>query len=111
MLAVVFVISCVSVCGFYIYVLVQLQREQKQESERRKHLPEHLLHIGSRPPKGTDSSVSWLTSKRRTDDSQSSRREAASHRETMLGIGFSIAGLLSLFAGIELLNSFAKWLH
>jgi len=51
------------------------------------------------------------TSNHRTGDSQRSRKDATLRRETMLGIGFSIAGLLALFAGIELLNSLANWLR
>ena len=111
MLAVVFIISCLAVCGFYIYVLVQFQQEQRHENERQKHFSEHLLQIGFRPKTRKDPYVSSATSNHRTGDSQRLRKDAALRRETMLDIGFSIAGLLALFAGIELLNSLVNWLR
>ena len=39
MLAVIFVVSCLSVFGFYVYVLVHLRREEKREDAHKKHLP------------------------------------------------------------------------
>jgi hypothetical protein len=45
MLAVTFVVSCLSVCGFYVYVLVQLRREEKRGDAHKKHLPEHLYEM------------------------------------------------------------------
>ena len=40
MLAVTFVISCVTACGSYICVLMQLQREHKRLSAHKKRLLE-----------------------------------------------------------------------
>ena len=52
MLAVVFAVSCLSVCGFYVYVLVQLRREQKREDAHKKHLPEHFHEMESDQRRG-----------------------------------------------------------
>lgn len=52
MLAVTFVVSCLSVCGFYVYVLVQLRREQKRGDAHKKHLPEHLYEMEPEPRQG-----------------------------------------------------------
>jgi hypothetical protein len=49
MLAVTFIVSCLSVCGFYVYVLVQLRREEKRGDAHKKHLPEHLYEIEPEP--------------------------------------------------------------
>jgi hypothetical protein len=46
MLAVVFGVSCLSVCGFYVYVLVQLRREQKREDAHKKTFAGAFLRDG-----------------------------------------------------------------
>ena len=46
MLAVIFIVSCLSVFGFYAYVLVHLRREEKREAAHKKRLPEHFYEMG-----------------------------------------------------------------
>jgi len=48
MLAVIFIVSCLSVFGFYVYVLAQLRREQKREDAHKKRLPEHFYEMGTK---------------------------------------------------------------
>ena len=112
MLAVTFIISCLSVCGFYVYVLVQLRREEKRGDAHKKCLPEHFYE---------------MEPKRREDDVENpqdpdflrtlkgirpnSGAEASLRRETMLGVGLTVGGLAALFAGIEFFNSLVTWLH
>jgi len=45
MLAVTFLVSFLSVCAFYAYVFVQLERENKRLRDHKKHLPEHLYEM------------------------------------------------------------------
>jgi hypothetical protein len=52
MLAVTFIVSCLSVCGFYVYVVVQPRREQKREDAHKKRLPEHLYEMEPEPRQG-----------------------------------------------------------
>jgi hypothetical protein len=112
MLAVTFVVSCLSVCGFYVYVLVQLRREEKRGDAHKKRLPEHFYE---------------MEPKRREDDVENpqdpdflrtlkgirhnSGAEASLRRETMVGVGLTVGGLAALFAGIEFFNSLVTWLH
>ena len=42
MLAVIFIVSCLSVFGFYAYVLVHLRREERGEDAHKKRLPAHF---------------------------------------------------------------------
>jgi hypothetical protein len=46
MLAVIFIVSCLAVFGFYVYVLVHLRREEKREDAHKKRLPEHFYEMG-----------------------------------------------------------------
>jgi hypothetical protein len=39
MLAVIFIVSCLAVFGFYVYVLVHLRPEEKREDAHNKRLP------------------------------------------------------------------------
>ena len=49
MLAVTFIVSSISVLGFYAYVFTQLRREQKRGDSHKKHLAEHLYEMESDP--------------------------------------------------------------
>jgi hypothetical protein len=112
MLAVTFVVSCLSVCGFYVYVLVHLRREEKRGDAHKKRLPEHFYE--TEPERREDDvenpqDPDFL----RTEISirPSSEAKASLRRETMLGVGLTVGGLAALFAGIEFFNSLVTWLH
>jgi hypothetical protein len=112
MLAVIFIVSCLSVFGFYVYVLVQLRREEKREAAYKKRLPEHFYQMG--PERRQDDAEN-----RRDPDflgtgiriRRNSGAEARLRRETMVGVGLTIGGLAAVLAGIEFLNSLVTWLH
>ena len=112
MLAVTFVVSCLSVCGFYVYVLGQLRREQKRGDAHKKHLPEHLYEMEPEPRQGdaeNPADPDFLSS---GETSQSgSRAEAYLRQEAMLRVGLTLGGLAALFGGIEFFNSLVAWLH
>jgi hypothetical protein len=110
MLAVTFVVSCLSVCGFYVYVLVQLRREQKRGDAHKKHLPEHLYEMEPEPRQGdaeNPADPDFLSSV--TANPSDSR--APLRQEAMLRIGLTLGGLAALFGGIEFFNSLVTWLR
>ena len=112
MLAVVFVVSCLSVCGFYVYVFVQLRREQKREDAHKKHLPEHFYEMESDPRQGDDKKLNppkFRSSETLTP--RDSKTESISRHEAMLRVGLTVGGLAALFGGIEFLNSLVTRLH
>jgi Ca2+/H+ antiporter len=99
MLAITFIVSCLSVCAFYVYVLVHLERERKRMKAHEKHLPEHFYEMEPKPrekdadnPKGPSISEEIL-------------------RQTMIHLGLTLGGLMALFGGIEFFNSLVTWLH
>jgi hypothetical protein len=104
MLAVIFVVSCLSVFGFYVYVLVHLRREEKREDAHKKHLHEHFYEMG--PDLHQDDAENrqdpdfLRTGKSIRRNSRGA--EARLRRETMVGVGLT---------GIEFLNSLVTWLH
>ena len=113
MLAVTFVVCCLSVCGFYVYVLVQLRREQKRGDAHKKHLPEHLYEMEPEPRQGdaeNPADPDFLSSGATTSQS-GARAEATLRQEAMLRVGLTLGGLAALFAGIEFFNSLVTWLH
>jgi hypothetical protein len=97
MLGVIFIVSCLSVFGFYVYVLVHLRREEKREDAHKKRLPEHFYEMG--PEHRQDSAENCQdpdflgTSVRR-----SSGAEARLRRETMVGVGLTVGGLAAVLA-------------
>jgi Ca2+/Na+ antiporter len=112
MLAVTFVVSCLSVCGFYVYVFVQLRREQKREDAHKKHLPEHLYEMEPEPRQGdaeNPADPDFLSSG--AAGPPGSRTEATLRQEAMLRVGLTLGGLAALFGGIEFFNSLVAWLH
>jgi hypothetical protein len=112
MLAVTFVVSCLSVCGFYVYVLVQLRREQKRGDAHKKHLPEHLYEMEPEPRQGDAEKPpdpDFLSSE--AAGPPGSRAEATLRQEAMLRVGLTLGGLAALFGGIEFFNSLVTWLH
>jgi hypothetical protein len=113
MLAVIFVVSCLSVFGFYVYVLVHLRREEKREDAHKKHLHEHFYEMG--PDLHQDDAEN-----RQDPDflrigksirHNSRGAEARLRRETMVGVGLTVGGLAAVLAGIEFLNSLVTWLR
>ena len=112
MLAVIFIVSCLSVFGFYVYVLVHLRREDKREDAHKKRLPEHfyemrLEHRQDDAENRQDPGVPRIRmSARRIFEA-----EARLRRQTMVGVGVTVGGLAAVLAGIEFLNSLVTWLH
>jgi hypothetical protein len=112
MLAVTFIVSCLSVCGFYVYVLVQLRREEKRGDAHKRHLAEHLYEMESEHHQSdaeNPEDPDFLSSGR--TPLSNSEAKASLRRETMLGVGLTVGGLAALFAGIEFFNSLVTWLH
>jgi hypothetical protein len=110
MLAVIFIVSCLSVFGFYVYVLVHLRREERREDAHKKRLPEHFYEMG--PERCQDNAENRQDPDfLRTSIRHSSGAEARLRRETMVGVGLTVGGLAAVLAGIEFLNSLVTWLH
>ena len=112
MLAVTFVVSCLSVCGFYVYVLVQLRREEKRGDAHKKRLPEHFYEIQHEPRQDdaeNHQDPDFLT--KGINRRRSCGEEANLYRETILGVGLTVGVLAALFAGIEFFNALVTWLH
>jgi hypothetical protein len=110
MLAVVFFVSFLSVCGFYAYVFVQMGRERKRLAEHKKHLAEHMYELEREPARkpaerGAPEASSGASIPVGTGTNASRRRE------TLLQVSVAVGGLVALFAGIEILNSFVTRLH
>jgi hypothetical protein len=49
MLAITFIFSCLSVCGFYLYVLVQFHREERRLNAQKKRLQKDLYEMEREP--------------------------------------------------------------
>jgi hypothetical protein len=113
MLAVIFIVSCLSVFGFYCYVLVQLRREEKREDAYKKRLPEHFYEMG--PERRQDNAANRqdpdFLRTTRISTRHNSGAEARLRRETMVGVGLTVGGSAAILAGIEFLNSLVIWLH
>ena len=111
MLAVMFIVSCLLVFGFYVYVLVQLRREEKRDAVHKRELPEHMHRLEpERSPDDTDNHQNpdflGIGSAR-----QRPKADASARREAIFGVGLTIGGLAAVVAGIEFLNSLMMWLH
>ena len=112
MLAVIFIVSCLSVFGFYVYVLVQLRREEKSEDAQKERLPEHFYEMGpERRQDDVENCRDFDFLGTRTRIRHSSGARASMHRETMVGVGLTMGGLAAVLAGIEFLNSLVTRLH
>ena len=112
MLAVTFIVSSLSVLGFYAYVFVQLRREQKRGDAHKRNLPEHLYEMESedRQNEAENPEDPYFLSSGATSP-WNSTVEAILRRETKVRVGLAAAGLVALFAGIEFFNSLVTWLH
>jgi hypothetical protein len=111
MLAATFIVSCLSVFGFYVYVLVHLRREEKREDTYKKRLPEHFYEMGPDPRQDGAENRHPDVSRTRTSTRHGSGAEAELRRETLLGVGLTVGGLAAVLAGIEFFNSLVTWLH
>ena len=112
MLAVIFIVSCLAVFGFYVYVLVHLRREAKREDAHKKRLPEHLYEMG--PERRQDDAENRRDPdflRTRISIRHNSGAEARLRRETMVGVCLTVGGLAAVLAGIEFLNSLVNWLY
>jgi hypothetical protein len=112
MLAVIFIVSCLAVSGFYVYVLVHLRREEKREDAHKKRLPEHFYEMG--PDLHQDDAENRQDPdflRTRVSIRHSSGAEARLRRETMVSVGLTVGGLAAVLAGIEFLNSLVTRLH
>jgi hypothetical protein len=113
MLAVTFIVSCVSVCGFYAYVFVHLRREQRRLDAHKKRLPEHLYEMepeacrdeSSEGPEDPEFLSSKAARLGKANDQNSRRREA------LVQVSLALGGLAGLFGGIELFKSLVTRLH
>jgi hypothetical protein len=110
MLAVTFIVSCLSVCGFYVYVVVQLRREQKREDAHKKVLPEHLYEPEPRQRDAENAKDPYFLGSGTADPSDS-RAEAILRHEAILRVGLTVGGLAALFGGIKFFNTLVTWLH
>lgn len=112
MLAVTFVVSCLFAFGFYVYVLVQLRREQTRGDAPKKCVPEHPYEVDHDLRRERIPHVKQTELVDPNGDAKShSRSQDALRRETMLCLGLTGVGLAALIAGIEIFNSLAIRLH
>ena len=112
MLAVTFIVSSISVLGFYSYVFVQLLREQKRGDSHKKHLAEHLYEMESDPRQSdaeNPEDPDFLSSG--AGIRFGSIAGAMSHQEAIVRVGLTLGGLAAILGGIEFLNSLVGWLH
>jgi hypothetical protein len=112
MLAIIFVVSCLSVCGFYVYVLVHLEREHKRMKAHEKHLPEHFYEMEPRPrEKDADDPKGPPILGRGRAPLPKAKTEQILRRQTVIHLGLTLGGLTALFGGIEFLNLLVIRLH
>ena len=111
MLAAIFIVSCLSVFGFYVYVLVHLRREEKREDAYKKRLPEHFYEMGPERRQDDAENRHPDVSRTRISTRHNSGAEAELRRETLLDVGLTVGGLAAVLAGIEFFNSLVTWLH
>lgn len=127
---VIFLACSLTVCGFYVYVLVQLYREEKRLNARKKRLQEHLDDVEAETPSarakrivrtvksrialrkgGTRRDYERLSFYPTVTTVPDSNAETLARREAVINLVLGVGGLAALFAGIELFNSLATWAH
>lgn len=111
MLAVTFIVSCVSACGFYAYVFVHLDRERKRLNAHKKRLPEHLYEMEPEADRSAAGGHEKTESTQGLATSPKAGARDSVRRETLIQLSVAVGGLAALFAGIELFNSLVTWLH
>jgi hypothetical protein len=111
-------------------VLAQLHRENKRLNAQKKHLREHLYDMESETPsaraKRIVRNVNSRIALRNRNTPESYKRprlnltvavlpgsnaEELARRETIISLVLGVGGLAALFAGIEIFNSLAAWVH
>jgi hypothetical protein len=127
---VIFLASSLTVCGFYLYVLAQLYREEQRLNAHKKGLQEHLREMepetsdarAKRVVKTAKSRIALRNHGTLRDYERSgfhsaaaaameSNAEAKARRETVISLVLGVGGLTALFAGIEFFNSLVNWAH
>ena len=123
---VIFLASSLTVCGFYVYVLVQLYREEKRLNARKKHLhdtePETPSARAKRIVRTAKSRIALRRGGTRRDYERprfyptmttvpESDAETLARKEAVISLVLGVGGLAALFAGIELFNSLTNWTH
>jgi hypothetical protein len=98
MLAVIFIVSCLSVFGFYVYVLVHLRREEKREEAYKKRLPEHFCEMGPERRQDDTEDCDPEVSRTRISTRHNSGPETRLRRETLVGVGLTVGGLAAVLA-------------
>jgi hypothetical protein len=111
MLAVTMVVGCLSVCGFYAYVLLQLHREQKRLKRHKKRLPEHLYEMEPELDRNAAEGRDDSDLRSRASISPKTKAQEFMRRETLIHLTLGLVGLAVVFAGIEFFNSLVTWLH
>ena len=127
---VIFLVSSLTVCGFYVYVLAQLYREEKRLNTHKKRLQEHLDDLEPETPSArakrivrtAKSRIAFRRGGTRRDYERprfyptmttvpESNAETMARKEAVISLVLGVGGLAALFAGIELFNSLTNWTH
>jgi hypothetical protein len=130
MRVVIFLVSSLTVCGFYVYVLAQLYREEKRQESLRNRLQEHLHEVQpetrNAAPKTVTKTINsgigfskrgvGRDNRRPRFDSLGavalkSKAEAKARRDTVISLVLGVGGLAALFAGLEFFNSLLTMAH
>jgi hypothetical protein len=130
LLLAIFLTSSLLLCGFYLYVLAQLYREEKRQRphkdssqaywnaagpEKRRTAPKRIAKIGntgigfSKHGTGKDYERSRFHSAATV--ALDSKAEAKGRRVTVISLVLGVGGLAALFAGIRLFNSMVIGTH
>jgi hypothetical protein len=126
----IFLVSSLPVCGFYLYVLAQLYREEKRqrsrknssqalwneaEPEKRRTAPKRIVRIGNTgigfSKHGTGGDYQRPRFRSAVTAARDSKAEAKARRDTVISLVLGVGGLAALFAGIEFFNSLVTWTH
>jgi len=126
----IFLVCSLTVCGFYLYVLAQLYREEKGLKARKKSMQERLSEIEPETPSarakrivktanarialrktGTRARIERPLLNPMENIVAGSRAEALARRDAVISLVLGMGGLAALFAGIELFNSLVTWAH
>ncbi|HYL68915.1 MAG TPA: hypothetical protein VEX69_07105 [Candidatus Limnocylindria bacterium] len=126
----IFLACSLAVCGFYLYVLVQLYRDEKGLNARKKSLQKYMYEREPEAPgvaagkiaKTGQSRFASMKRGTRADynrprfypaaaATQGTNAEAKARRDTAISLILGVGGLAVLFAGMELFNSLVTWAH
>jgi hypothetical protein len=126
----IFLVSSLSVCGFYLYVLAQLYWEEKRQRsrkngsqapwneagpEKRGTAPKRIARIGDTgigfSKHGTGKDYERPRFHSAATVALDSKAEVKGWRVTVISLVLGVGGLAALFAGIELFNSLVTGTH